>query len=144
MTASKCPGPLVCYGLGGSQPCLLHGCRVCGSCILADTEDWPAPLCIVHAPEPLIDATIALRSELERVLGYFDGAHEPDCVVWRLLGRAASDYELAQRMKQDGRSWCTCGYFAIRESVRLRFQFDTPRRDTERCGGPSIAGRLLS
>jgi hypothetical protein len=144
VTAELCPGPLVCYGLGGSQPCRLHGCRVCGSCILADTEDWPAPLCIVHAPEPLLDATIALRVELERVLGYFDGAHEPDCVVWRLLGRAATDYELAQRMKQDGRSFCSCGYFAIREGARLRFGLAGDKKhDTER-EPAALVGRLLS
>jgi hypothetical protein len=26
------------------------GCAVCGGAVFADCEDWPAPLCTVHAP----------------------------------------------------------------------------------------------
>lgn len=31
--------------------CTAHGCRRCGHVILADTEDWPEPLCFqcMHA-----------------------------------------------------------------------------------------------
>lgn len=141
--SEHCPGPRRCYAQSGVEPCRTHGCRVCGAAILADTETWPAPLCIAHAPEPLLDTFVAMRCELERMIGHFDGAHQADCSVWRLLGRAASDYELGERMKQDGRSWCTCGYFAIREAVRLRFNLAEKRRDTDRAPAP-IAGRLLS
>jgi len=30
--------------------CIEHGCQRCGGIILADTEDWDAPLCAECAP----------------------------------------------------------------------------------------------
>lgn len=30
--------------------CINHGCQRCGGIILADTEDWDAPLCYKCAP----------------------------------------------------------------------------------------------
>jgi hypothetical protein len=56
----SCPGDGVCFTRRGTHPCREHGCRVCGAPILADTEDWPAPLCIAHAPETLLDLVGAL------------------------------------------------------------------------------------
>lgn len=133
MMAAQCPGPRHCFATGGAGPCRVHGCRVCGAYVLADTEDWPAPLCIAHAPEPLLDFCNAIRVELERLLGVFDGVHQTDCAVFNLLGRAASDSEIVERMKSDGRSFCSCGYFAMREGARLRFGIagDGRRHDTE-------------
>lgn len=32
-----------------------NGCAVCGDAILADTQEWPAPLCVAHAPKKLLD-----------------------------------------------------------------------------------------
>jgi hypothetical protein len=118
---SACPGPRRCYALGGNEPCREHGCRVCGSIILADCEDWPAPLCLVHAPEALIDTATALRRELDRMLGLFDGAHQVDCNLFKALGRSSSDLELSLHIERGGRSLCTCGFYAIRQEVRERF-----------------------
>jgi len=87
----------------------------------ADTQDWPAPLCIQHAPEPLIDTAIALRAELDRMLGLFDGAHQTDCNMFHALGRASSDLELSLHIERGGRSICSCGFYAIRQEVRARF-----------------------
>lgn len=38
------------------------GCAVCGGVILADTEDWPAPLCPLHAPQNLLNLLDAIIS----------------------------------------------------------------------------------
>jgi hypothetical protein len=105
---------------------------VCGAYVLADTEDWPAPLCVAHAPEPLIDTAIALRTELERLLSMFDGVHQSDCAVFNVLGRAASDSEIVDRMQREARSFCSCGYFAAREGARLRFNIASDGRRVER------------
>ena len=130
--AAQCPGPRYCFASGGAGPCRAHGCRVCGAYVLADTEDWPAPLCVAHAPEPLIDTAIALRTELERLLSMFDGVHQSDCAVFNVLGRAASDSEIVDRMQREARSFCSCGYFAAREGARLRFNIASDGRRVER------------
>lgn len=31
--------------------CAKHGCTKCGCAVFADTEDWPAPLCLSCADE---------------------------------------------------------------------------------------------
>lgn len=137
-----CPGRGHCFALRGNRPCCAHGCRVCGGPILADCEDWPAPLCLVHAPEDLITFTLQLRAELERMLGYFDGAHQSDCKVWSAIGCLVYDAELARLIERAGVAFCTCGYFAIRQDTRARLGLIVvePRRDTE--PAPAPAGML--
>lgn len=134
---AHCPGPRRCYALSGVEPCRVHGCRVCGSCILADTEDWPAPLCIAHAPEPLLDYVGQARRALLGLVEYFDGVHAPDCSIWQAFGGGtASDAELLQRVKDGGSSHCSCGAFAVREGARQHFNLRAERRDTDRSPPP--------
>lgn len=136
-----CPGERHCFTRGGSLPCRLHGCRACGAPILADSEGWPAPLCIVHAPSDLIDYADGLRVTLEAVLARFDGFHDADCAMWTLLGRRESDFALSSRMESmarhnNARALCTCGLLAVREAVRQKFKLahhaDTMRPPAER------------
>lgn len=110
--------------------------------MLADCEDWPAPLCLVHAPEELISFTLDLRLELERMLGYFDGAHQSDCKVWRAVGCLVADSDLAVLNERAGAQLCSCGYFAIRQDTRARLGLVAapPRHDTE----PAPARGMLS
>jgi hypothetical protein len=120
-----CPGELACYTRRGTLPCRVHGCRVCGSPILADTEDWPAPLCVVHAPEPLLEFVDSLRGVLKRVIESHDGLHQSDCSVWAVFGRAVSDasIELAAGSPETSLSrgaLCNCGAFALRTEARAR------------------------
>lgn len=142
----ECPGPRRCFARSGCLPCCVHGCRVCGAFILADTELWPAPLCIAHAPEPLIDMALELRHELARLLSCFDGVHSSDCVIWRELRPGVSDFELGARMQAGGGgSLCSCGYFSIREAARLRFNIgEALRSDTERSPAPASDRAVLS
>ncbi|HEV8246706.1 MAG TPA: hypothetical protein VGP93_13100 [Polyangiaceae bacterium] len=79
---------------------------------------------------------IAVRTELERMVSLCDGVHQTDCALYCLLGRAPTDAEIADRMAVDGRSYCSCGSFALRQGARLRFGLSSAegmhsRRDTE-------------
>lgn len=126
-----CPGERVCFTRSGPRPCRAHGCRVCGAPVLADTEDWPAPLCIAHAPEGLFVQLEALRAVLRRHVDGFDGVHKPDCAVWLIFGQAVSDANIASEherikveLKGTPRSPCTCGATALRNEART--MLDSP------------------
>lgn len=120
-----CPGERVCFTRAGRAPCRVHGCRVCGAPVLADTEDWPAPLCIAHAPEPLFSQLERLRAVLGQHVQGFDGVHNADCSVLAVFGQLVSDDRIAAehaRVKAElggtPRSPCTCGATALREEGR--------------------------
>jgi len=141
MSCDTCPGHRRCYALQGVEPCRVHGCRVCGACILADTEDWPAPLCIVHAPEELIDYVGQARRALLGLVDYFDGVHAGDCAVART--GPASDETIKGNIR-DGVSSCSCGAFAVRQGARIHFNLEgedspRPKRDTDRAPPPAPA-----
>lgn len=121
-----CPGERQCYARGGTQPCRSHGCRACGAPILADTEGWPAPLCVVHAPEPLLDYVSELRRLLEQLVESTDGLHAADCRSRNAAGRAVSDFELDTHVARSPAFSCSCGAKAVRDSVRLALNL--PRR----------------
>lgn len=140
MMAPQCPGPERCWTRAGGQPCRVHGCRVCGSIIRSGLEDWLTPLCHEHAPEGLIAGALALSQALERMLDQSDGVHQSGCAVLNLLGRAASDSELAARTLDDGRSLCSCGFFEARQDVRRRFGFPVDKHDTDRAPPPASSG----
>lgn len=145
MTAGVCPGQGQCFALRGVLPCRMHGCRVCGACVLADTEDWPAPLCIAHTPEPLIDDCIALRRAVLALVEYFDGVHAPGCSTFLAFGRAVSDATIISHVQRGGAMHCTCGCFAVRDGARVHFgeRAPLPRRDTDRAPPPSTPARLV-
>lgn len=134
-----CPGERQCFARGGSNPCRAHGCRACGGVILADTENWPAPLCPAHAPEDLFDFVDALRALVVRHVQAFDRMHSPDCRVWLMHPnppRPPADDELDVRPGQQGP--CSCGATALREDarellgVRNRFGNRVARRSPEK------------
>lgn len=139
--ADACPGHRRCYALGGTKLCRVHGCRVCGAAILADTEEWPAPLCIVHAPEPLIDYVLQARRALLGLCEFFDGVHSATCALWQEAGdgRMVSDATLAEGL---GSVRCTCAAYAVRQGARVHFNLKgertwfAPARDTERPPAP--------
>lgn len=64
-------GPCAAYPDTERPPALpgptAEGCRVCGAPILADTEDWPAPLCLTHAPTAVLDMLELQGDELTQV-----------------------------------------------------------------------------
>jgi len=139
--SDTCPGHRHCFALGGTKLCRVHGCRVCGACVLADTEEWPAPLCIAHAPEALLDYVAQCRRALLGLVEYFDGVHAVDCSLTR-TGGPASD-ETINATKRAGVSSCSCGCFAVRQGTREHFHLETePRskkRDTDRAPRPAAS-----
>lgn len=148
MNEDACPGHRHCYALGGTKLCRVHGCRVCGACILADTETWPAPLCIVHAPEPLIDYVGQCRRALLGLVEYFDGVHAANCALWQAVGsgRMVSDESLSQGHAS---ARCTCGAYAVRQGARVHFNLEgervwfAPLRDTERPPPPAARAGVV-
>jgi hypothetical protein len=111
-TAGVCPGFGVCFARNGSHVCRVHGCRVCGSpAIAGDCSDWPAPLCLEHAPSSVIGYWKAAFGVLEHMLEAFDGVHNPDCVVLALAKGPVRDLEL-------GQTPCSCGALALRNQAR--------------------------
>lgn len=143
MSGDNCPGPRLCYALNGTAPCRVHGCRVCGSAILFDTNEWPAPLCVAHAPEELIDYASDARRALRGLVEYFDGTHAPDCAVFLSFGRSVSDDTIRESIRGGVRP-CSCGGFAVREGARIHFRLEgrgvgplRRPRDTDRAPPPA-------
>lgn len=117
-TAGVCPGEWICFSRGGSNACRVHGCRACGAAVLlADADDWPAPLCAEHAPEEVFRFWESLADLLARVVEAFDGIHNPDCIAWTIAqGQPLSDATLETHAR--GQTPCSCGAFELRNRAR--------------------------
>lgn len=92
----------------------LEGCAVCGKPILADTEDWPAPLCPDHAPLDLLDVVGEWRvgTRKPRVLRNVDAGTR------KRLGCAETGCnEPAHACSNDGATWY---YWCRKHSDRER------------------------